>query len=136
MVEVSRDGRRVYFTNSLYSAWDEQFYPDGIRSWMAKLNAVPQGGIQVDSNFFVEFSGLRPHQVRLDGGDAFVRLLLLLVSDTGSLAGLGTTALWVMFLLGAYHGINPAMGWLFAVALEIFRSAAVARWDALSCRLR
>ena len=31
MVEVSRDGRRVYFTNSLYAAWDAQFYPDGIR---------------------------------------------------------------------------------------------------------
>jgi len=24
---------------------------------------------------------------------------------------------WVLFLLGAYHGLNPAMGWLFAVAL-------------------
>jgi hypothetical protein len=22
-----------------------------------------------------------------------------------------------LFLLGAWHGINPAMGWLFAVAL-------------------
>jgi hypothetical protein len=41
------------------------------------------------------------------------------MSDTGSLAGLGTTALFVMFLLGAYHGINPGMGWLFAVALGI-----------------
>jgi selenium-binding protein 1 len=27
MVEVSRDSKRVYFTNSLYRAWDEQFYP-------------------------------------------------------------------------------------------------------------
>jgi len=27
------------------------------------------------------------------------------------------TALSLMLLLGAYHGINPAMGWLFAVAL-------------------
>jgi hypothetical protein len=27
------------------------------------------------------------------------------------------TALWLMLLLGAYHGINPGMGWLFAVAL-------------------
>lgn len=25
MVEVSRDGKRVYFTNSLYGAWDDQF---------------------------------------------------------------------------------------------------------------
>jgi hypothetical protein len=29
---------------------------------------------------------------------------------------LSATALWLMALLGAYHGINPAMGWLFAVA--------------------
>jgi hypothetical protein len=25
--------------------------------------------------------------------------------------------LWLMLLLGAYHGLNPGMGWLFAVAL-------------------
>jgi hypothetical protein len=30
---------------------------------------------------------------------------------------MGTTALWLMLLLGAYHGVNPGMGWLFAVAL-------------------
>jgi len=29
----------------------------------------------------------------------------------------GSTALWLMLILGAYHGINPGMGWLFAVAL-------------------
>jgi len=29
----------------------------------------------------------------------------------------GSTALGLMLLLGAYHGINPGMGWLFAVAL-------------------
>jgi hypothetical protein len=32
-------------------------------------------------------------------------------------AGLTGTALWLMVLLGAYHGIDPGMGWLFAVAL-------------------
>jgi hypothetical protein len=32
-------------------------------------------------------------------------------------AGVTSTALWLMLLLGAYHGINPGMGWLFAVAL-------------------
>jgi selenium-binding protein 1 len=71
MVEISRDGRRVYFTNSLYRAWDAQFYPDGIKGWMAKLNVAPQGGLSVDPDFFVEFgSDFRPHQVRLEGGDA------------------------------------------------------------------
>jgi selenium-binding protein 1 len=71
MVEVSRDGRRVYLTNSLYTSWDAQFYPDGIRGWMTKIDAAPNGGIAFDPKFFVEFEdGLRPHQVRLQGGDA------------------------------------------------------------------
>jgi selenium-binding protein 1 len=71
MVEVSRDGRRVYVTNSLYSPWDAQFYPDGIRGWMAKVDVNPAGGIAFDSRFLVETGeGLRPHQVRLQGGDA------------------------------------------------------------------
>jgi selenium-binding protein 1 len=69
MVEVSRDGRRVYFTNSLYHAWDEQFYPDGVKSWMVKLNADPVGGLSVDPDFFVEFDDYRSHQIRLEGGD-------------------------------------------------------------------
>lgn len=70
MVEVSRDGRRVYFTNSLYLPWDEQFYPDGIRGWMVKVDADPQGGMQFDPNFFVDFGDQRVHQIRLQGGDA------------------------------------------------------------------
>jgi len=70
MVEVSRDGRRVYFTNSLYGAIDEQFYPDGIKGWMVKLDAKPEGGIVFDPNFFIDWpKGHRPHQIRLDGGD-------------------------------------------------------------------
>jgi selenium-binding protein 1 len=70
MVEISRDGKRIYFTNSLYSPWDEQFYPDGLNSWMAKVDVDPNGGMKLDENFFVEFDGLRAHQVRLEGGDA------------------------------------------------------------------
>jgi selenium-binding protein 1 len=73
MVEVSRDGKRVYFTNSLYGAWDEQFYPDGIGAWMAKLDVGADGGISFDERFFPEgdaFRGRRVHQVRLQGGDA------------------------------------------------------------------
>jgi selenium-binding protein 1 len=70
MVETSRDGKRVYFTNSLYSSWDEQFYPDGVKSWMVKIDADPKGGMKLDERFFVKFDGLRAHQVRLEGGDA------------------------------------------------------------------
>jgi hypothetical protein len=39
-------------------------------------------------------------------------------------AELGPTTLWVMLLLGAYHGINPGMGWLFAVALGMQERSA------------
>jgi methanethiol oxidase len=70
MVEVSRDGRRLYFTNSLYIPWDEQFYPEGVRSWMVQLDVAPQGGISVNPNLFVEFAGTRGHQIRLEGGDS------------------------------------------------------------------
>jgi len=38
-----------------------------------------------------------------------------------------TLSLWLMLLLGAYHGINPGMGWLFAVArgMQQQRTSAV-----------
>jgi hypothetical protein len=44
-------------------------------------------------------------------------------------AEVGATALWLMLLLGAYHGINPGMEWLFAVALGMQerKASAVAK---------
>ncbi|SDJ93915.1 selenium-binding family protein [Microbulbifer yueqingensis] len=70
MVEISRDGRRVYFTNSLYSTWDDQFYPDRMGGWMVKVDVDPDGGIQLDPDFFVDFGETRVHQIRLEGGDS------------------------------------------------------------------
>ncbi|MGH8917216.1 MAG: selenium-binding protein SBP56-related protein, partial [Actinomycetes bacterium] len=69
MVEVSRDGQRVYVTNSLYSTWDTQFYPGGVPGAMAKADAGAGGGLTLDPDFLVEFPGHRAHQVRLQGGD-------------------------------------------------------------------
>lgn len=37
----------------------------------------------------------------------------------------------VVFLLGAYHGINPGMGWLFAVALGMQKRSSRAVWLSL-----
>jgi hypothetical protein len=54
MVEVSRDGKLVYFTNSLY-------------------DVGTSGGMTFDERFFPEgepWRGRRTHQVRLQGGDA------------------------------------------------------------------
>jgi selenium-binding protein 1 len=70
MVEISRDGKRVYVTNSLYRTWDDQFYPDGVKGWLAKIDVRPGGGIALDQAGFVQFDGMRPHQVHLEGGDA------------------------------------------------------------------
>jgi hypothetical protein len=36
-----------------------------------------------------------------------------------------------LFILGAYHGLNPAMGWLFAVALGLQQNDARAVWQSL-----
>ncbi len=71
MLEISRDGKRVYFTNSLYGAWDDQFYPDGVDGWMVKLDVdTEKGGMTLDEDFFLEWpKGHRPHQIRLEGGD-------------------------------------------------------------------
>ena len=70
MVEISRDGRRVYFTNSLYSTWDDQFYPDKLEGWMVKANADSTGGLEIDPEFFIHFGETRSHQIRLEGGDS------------------------------------------------------------------
>jgi methanethiol oxidase len=73
MVEISRDGKRVYITNSRYGAWDDVFYPDGVGAWVAKLDAGTEGGMAPDPRFFpngAAFRGLRVHQTRLEAGDA------------------------------------------------------------------
>ena len=70
MIEISRDGQRVHFTNSLYSSWDKQFYPDGIPGVQAMCQVGPGGGITLDREFYVDFGAqYGAHQVRLQGGD-------------------------------------------------------------------
>lgn len=70
MVELSRDGQRIYLTNSLYSTWDEQFYHEGLQPWLVKIDAQSGGGISLDEEFLIDdFGGRKAHQVRLSGGD-------------------------------------------------------------------
>ena len=37
----------------------------------------------------------------------------------------------VLFFLGAYHGMNPGMGWLFAVALGMQKQSGRVVWQSL-----
>jgi methanethiol oxidase len=73
MIQLSYDGRRLYVTNSLYSTWDNQFYPE-LRSWLLRIDCDPSGGMKVDHDFFVDFhhrpdGPARAHEMRLQGGD-------------------------------------------------------------------
>jgi selenium-binding protein 1 len=73
MLQLSFDGRRLYVTNSLYSTWDNQFYPD-LRSWLLRIDCDPNGGMEIDHDFFVDFHDrpggpARAHEMRLQGGD-------------------------------------------------------------------
>jgi selenium-binding protein 1 len=74
MLQASLDGKRVYVTNSLYSTWDNQFYPE-IDGWLTRLVRDEQTGTYgLDDSFFVDFSkldtgGARPHEIHLPHGD-------------------------------------------------------------------
>lgn len=68
MLQLSMDGRRLYVTNSLYSVWDNQFYP-GLESWMLKIDCDPNGGMTLDDRFQVDFGPARGHEIHLPGGD-------------------------------------------------------------------
>ena len=71
MVEISRDGRRVYVTNSLYRTWDEQFYPGRHPGLDGEAGRAAERRHRARSaSFLLEFDGMRPHQVHLEGGDA------------------------------------------------------------------
>ncbi|KAK8967061.1 Selenium-binding protein 2 [Platanthera guangdongensis] len=77
MIQLSLDGKRLYVTNSLYSAWDKQFYPELVEkgSHMLQIDVnTDEGGLKLNPNFFVDF-GLEPegpslaHEMRYPGGD-------------------------------------------------------------------
>jgi methanethiol oxidase len=74
MLQLSYDGRRLYVTNSLFSTWDNQFYPD-LRSWLLKVDIAEDGSMAVDPDFYVDFHDrpdgpARAHEMRLQGGDS------------------------------------------------------------------
>lgn len=77
MLQLSLDGKRLYVTSSLYSAWDNQFYPDMAKSgsFLLKIDCDTQkGGLRRDESFFVDFGAepegpARAHEMRYPGGD-------------------------------------------------------------------
>jgi methanethiol oxidase len=77
MLQLSLDGKRLYVTNSLYSSWDNQFYPDMAKNGSAMYQVdcdTERGGMKLNENFLVDFGAepggpARAHEMRFPGGD-------------------------------------------------------------------
>lgn len=78
MLQLSLDGKRLYVTSSLYSVWDNQFYPKMAEqgSWMLAIDCDPvAGGMKIHDKLFVDFGKepwgpARAHEIRFPGGDS------------------------------------------------------------------
>jgi selenium-binding protein 1 len=77
MIQLSLDGKRLYVTNSLFSTWDNQFYPEmGEKgSYMLQIDCdTENGGMKINEDFYVDFNKepggpARAHEMRYPGGD-------------------------------------------------------------------
>ena len=77
MLQLSLDGKRLYVTSSLFSTWDNQFYPDMAKagSFMLQIDCDSEkGGLAINQNFLVDFGKepggpARAHEMRYPGGD-------------------------------------------------------------------
>lgn len=78
MLQLSLDGKRLYVTNSLYSSWDNQFYPQLAKqgSYLLQVDCdVERGGMRINDDFYVDFGqepggAARAHEMRFPGGDS------------------------------------------------------------------
>jgi selenium-binding protein 1 len=77
MLQLSLDGKRLYVTNSLFSSWDNQFYPQIAEqgSHLLTLSCdTENGGLTLDEDFLVDFGQepggpARAHEMRFPDGD-------------------------------------------------------------------
>jgi len=77
MIQLSLDGKRLYVTTSLFSTWDNQFYPEmkNAGGVMVMVECDTEGGgLSFNPDFFVDFGKephgpSRAHEMRYPGGD-------------------------------------------------------------------
>jgi selenium-binding protein 1 len=78
MLQLSLDGKRLYVTNSLFSSWDNQFYPKiaDQGSYLLQVDCdTERGGLSLNDRLFVDFGKepdgpARAHEIRFPGGDS------------------------------------------------------------------
>jgi selenium-binding protein 1 len=77
MLQLSLDGKRLYVTNSLYSSWDNQFYPEIAQrgSYLLGIDCdTDRGGLSLNEGLYVDFGRephgpARAHEMRFPDGD-------------------------------------------------------------------
>ena len=77
MIQLSLDGKRLFVTTSLFSSWDDQFYPEMKENGglMVIVDCdVENGGMKIRDDFIIDFSRepngpSRAHETRYPGGD-------------------------------------------------------------------
>jgi selenium-binding protein 1 len=77
MLQLSLDGKRLYVTNSLFSSWDNQFYPQIAKagSYLLQVDCnTDKGGLALNEKFAVDFGkepggAVRAHEIRFPQGD-------------------------------------------------------------------
>jgi selenium-binding protein 1 len=77
MLQLSLDGKRLYITNSLFSSWDNQFYPQIGEQGSTMLQVdcdTDRGGLTLNEQFLVDFGAspegpARAHEMRFPNGD-------------------------------------------------------------------
>ena len=78
MLQLSLDGKRLYVTNSLFSSWDNEFYPQIGKqgSYLVQVDCdTEKGGLKRNEKFMVDFGKepdgpVRAHEIRFPYGDS------------------------------------------------------------------
>jgi len=78
MLQLSLDGKRLYVTDSLFSSWDDQFYPNIAKQGSLMLLVdvdTEKGGLALNEKFFLDFGKepegpARAHEMRFPAGDS------------------------------------------------------------------
>ncbi|KAI6226466.1 SELENBP1-like protein [Aphelenchoides fujianensis] len=77
MMQLSLDGKRLYVTTSLYTVWDQQFYPALMKNGAVMLLVdvdTEKGGLKLNEDFLIDFGKLpggpyAGHEMRYPNGD-------------------------------------------------------------------
>ena len=123
----SRRAARLLHEQPLHAVGRASSTRMAFEGWMAKIDVQPGGRDVVGPEFLPQHWRHASAPGSPGRRRRFVRFVLLRVNRVVRIV----MDWWAMVFLGAFHGINPGMGWLFAVALGMQHGSARGVWRAL-----